>query len=291
LKSHGKTDVLAYMKTYWKDYQGNDESFWEHEWDKHGTCISTLEPKCYTGYTKQAEVADYFQIATDLFKGLDSYTILANAGVTPSTTKSYALAEIANPLRAYHGYDVTIQCSSSALNEIWYHYNVLGNVQAKNSFVPTSPDGSKGSCPATGIKYTPKYLDTTTPSNPGTTVPFVGKGFLRAYTNGTNQGFLISGGTWYPNSGTPAGYTVATVDNGFTLTTSKGACTAVAGTGLLGCAAGNTASVFSAVNSTLAYRGQTTFYADAVPTGIIQAKVYTVGTSHPVEVSFRWATS
>jgi ribonuclease T2 len=32
------------MSTYWKDYQGDDETFWEHEWAKHGTCISTLEP-------------------------------------------------------------------------------------------------------------------------------------------------------------------------------------------------------------------------------------------------------
>jgi ribonuclease T2 len=63
------------MNTYWKDYQGNDESFWEHEWDKHGTCISTLDPKCYSGYTGQEEVADFFDIAVTLFKSLDSYAV------------------------------------------------------------------------------------------------------------------------------------------------------------------------------------------------------------------------
>lgn len=63
------------MNEYWKDYKGDDEDFWEHEWNKHGTCMSTLEPKCYNGYKGQAEVVDYFQITVDLFKGLDSFAV------------------------------------------------------------------------------------------------------------------------------------------------------------------------------------------------------------------------
>ena len=75
LQAAGQTALLDYMNTYWKDYQGNDESFWEHEWGKHGTCISTLEPKCYTSYTPQQEVVAYFQKTVDLFKTLDSYAV------------------------------------------------------------------------------------------------------------------------------------------------------------------------------------------------------------------------
>lgn len=75
LKSFGKTDLLAYMNTYWVDLDGDNESFWSHEWSKHGTCISTLNTKCYTSYTPQQEVADFFQKTIDLFKGLDSYTV------------------------------------------------------------------------------------------------------------------------------------------------------------------------------------------------------------------------
>ena len=56
------------MQTYWKDYTGNDEAFWEHEWGKHGTCISTFEPRCYVDYSPQEEVVEYFRKTVELFK-------------------------------------------------------------------------------------------------------------------------------------------------------------------------------------------------------------------------------
>jgi len=219
------------MNVYWKDYQGNDESFWEHEWDKHGTCISTLNPSCYNGYTGQEEVVDYFEIAVSLFNGLDSYAVrrdlstrfsvadilqaLANAGIVPSTTVTYTFAQIQDALTAAHGFPVTISCSGGQLDEIWYHYNVLGSVQT-GEFVPTSPDGSKSNCAATGISYVPKYLPapTSTSTSSGATstptgTPYLGKGFLQAYTGGANKGCLISAGTWY-TTGTCATYTAAT---------------------------------------------------------------------------------
>ena len=56
LQSYGKTELLAYMEKYWKDQGGNDESFWEHEWGKHGTCISTFDTNCYVNYTPQVRI-------------------------------------------------------------------------------------------------------------------------------------------------------------------------------------------------------------------------------------------
>lgn len=71
----GRSDLLEYMSEYWKDFRGDDANLWEHEWNKHGTCISTLETKCYSGYVPQEEVVDYFDKAVDLFKGLPSYKV------------------------------------------------------------------------------------------------------------------------------------------------------------------------------------------------------------------------
>ncbi len=135
----GATDLLSYMNTYWKDYQGKDESFWEHEWGKHGTCISTLEPSCYTNYVPQEEVVDFFQKTVDLFKTLPSYTFLSDAGIVPSTTATYTSAQILAALNTPRGVDVAIQCAhTNELDEIWYFYDVAGSVQT-GTFIPTNP--------------------------------------------------------------------------------------------------------------------------------------------------------
>jgi hypothetical protein len=71
----GRGDLLDYMKEYWKDYKGDDESLYSHEFSKHGTCVSTLEPKCYTDYYPQEEVVDYFNKTVEIFQRLPSYEV------------------------------------------------------------------------------------------------------------------------------------------------------------------------------------------------------------------------
>lgn len=63
------------MNTYWKDYQGDDESLWAHEWNKHGTCISSFEPKCYSNHDLQQGVVDYFVKTTEVFSELRSFIV------------------------------------------------------------------------------------------------------------------------------------------------------------------------------------------------------------------------
>ncbi|KAL8678737.1 MAG: hypothetical protein Q9186_004928 [Xanthomendoza sp. 1 TL-2023] len=214
ISAAGQTDLLNYMNTYWKDYQGNDESFWEHEWGKHGTCISTLEPGCYDNYTPQQEVVAYFQKTVDLFKTLDSYAILSAAGIVPSSTKTYTSTQILAALAAPRGVQVSIMCRNGEIDEIWYFYEVRGSVQT-GTFVPAEPDGSKSNCPASGIKYLPKTgtpPSTSTGSPPTSTPtpgnPFSGKGTLPVTSGGKTNGCIISGGTWY-TTGTCASFTAA----------------------------------------------------------------------------------
>jgi ribonuclease T2 len=76
LEQFWQFDLLEYMNIYWKGING-DESLWMHEWAKHGTCVSTLEPKCYGHrYKETEEVVDYFAKAVEVFQTLDTYIVM-----------------------------------------------------------------------------------------------------------------------------------------------------------------------------------------------------------------------
>lgn len=295
------------MNTYWISDTGTNEAFWEHEWGKHGTCISTLEPDCYTGYTPQEEVVDFFNTVVTLFKTLPSYTWLSNAGIVPSSTTTYTSAAVLAALKAPRGVTAVIQCeNTNELDEIWYFYDVKGSVQT-GTFIPTNPsktpppflslfpsnsadrfiiDGASSDCPATGVKYLPKSgsgtSPTTTTSGTGPTTapgtPFSGKGTLQVTPSGSSapDGCIISAGTWYIG-GTCATFTATpSGSTGFTLTSSKGRC-AVQNSKLVCASSVTTGTVFtsSSVGNELEYNGSPAFYASSVPSGTAQATVST----------------
>lgn len=201
LEAEGRIPLLKYMKKYWKDYQGNDESFWEHEFNKHGTCFSTLKPSCYVDYKPQQEVGQYFRTTVDLFKTLPSYEFLGDAGIIPSTTKTYSLSDVHAALTKAHGFDVTVQCDTKgALSEIWYYFNVKGSL-TKGKFFPTNTTYT-GNCPAV-VSYLPKVpgsRPTGTPTTTGTPTstpspsgaPFTGRGHLNVVQAGKTNGCIIS---------------------------------------------------------------------------------------------------
>lgn len=75
LVDSGRGDLLEYMSEYWKDFRGDDENLWQHEWNKHGTCVSTLEPHCYEDYVPQQDVVDYFDRTAEVFKELSTFEV------------------------------------------------------------------------------------------------------------------------------------------------------------------------------------------------------------------------
>jgi ribonuclease T2 len=155
LKEQGKDDLLTYMDKYWVDIDGDNDSFWEHEWSKHGTCINTIEPSCYSNYKPQEEVGDFFQKVVDLFKTLDSYKALSAAGITPDSSKTYKLSDIEDALAKIHGGQKPyVGCDSGALNQLYYFYNIGGNA-IDGQYKAVAPL-EKSNCPSSGVKYTPK---------------------------------------------------------------------------------------------------------------------------------------
>ncbi|KAI0997457.1 hypothetical protein K3495_g10730 [Podosphaera aphanis] len=156
--SASSAELYDFMTTYWLPDRGSAEHFWQHEWNKHGTCINTLAPSCYAaGYKAGDEVVDFFQRAVDLFKQLNSYDALASADILPSYSKTYTASAIQDALQNLTGNSVVIGCRGNQLNQAWYSFNVKGNLQA-GEFIPTAPlaQNWKGNCPETGIRYLPK---------------------------------------------------------------------------------------------------------------------------------------
>ncbi|KAI0409238.1 putative ribonuclease T2 [Xylaria palmicola] len=164
LEDNGKSDLVSYMKEYWQSNNGSPESFWDHEWSTHGTCVSTLSPDCYSDYQEGQEAADYFQVAVDLFKSLDTYGALSSAGITPSSSKTYTSSEILDALNGVTGKTAVIQCSSSELFQVYYGFFVNGPLQ-NGDFVPATIVGQSSNCPSSGIKYLPKSGDKTFPNS------------------------------------------------------------------------------------------------------------------------------
>ncbi|MCJ1311420.1 ribonuclease T2-like [Agyrium rufum] len=156
LQQAGQTALLSYMNTYWVSDDSTNEVFWEHEWGKHGTCISTLAPKCYTNYTPGQDWVDFAETVVMLFKSLPSYTWLSNAGITPSSSKTYTSKAILAALKSPRGVSASIQCDGNDLDEIYYFYDVRGPLSTSASFTAENPVGESNDCPSTGIKYLPK---------------------------------------------------------------------------------------------------------------------------------------
>ncbi|KAM0504500.1 hypothetical protein ACHAP0_002267 [Verticillium nonalfalfae] len=304
---------LKYMETFWKDQNGNDESFWEHEFNKHGTCMNTLEPSCYPGYTPGQEVVDYVKKTIQVFKTLPSYEWLKKAGIVPSETVTYTLDQIQTVLTAHHGHNVIVNCNKNKeLNELWYHFNVKGSIQT-GVFVPVDPVGSPSSCPKEGIKYLPKKKagattpaatttaastlstvltsaagSTSTTANPSS---ISGKGHLFATSSGVSSpGFLVSGGNWYRGGGTPATFTATPAAGGsFTLTSSKGNCAVQENASLLCASSVATGSSFGYDGTFLTYAGASAFYTAEVPAGNTQSTVFTK--ANAVTLQFTWTAA
>lgn len=160
LPPFGKYDLLAYMNKYWVSQGSPNPSFWAHEFSKHATCYSTFDLPCYgPEYVEHEDVVDFFQTAILFYEHLPTYNWLAAAGITPSNTTKYSLADLQSALTGAYGALPYIGCTGprnnvtgdtgyTVVDEVWYYSHVFGRPQAGNS-TPVGADsipGSTSSC-------------------------------------------------------------------------------------------------------------------------------------------------
>ncbi|KAF8624290.1 hypothetical protein AX15_005925 [Amanita polypyramis BW_CC] len=154
--NQGPSDTLSFMKTYWVNNRGQTEQFWEHEWNKHGTCYSTLNPSCLPqGSPTGAEAVAFFQTVVRLFQQYNIYDALQASGITPTTHKTYSLSNLEDAISSTFGVTPVFHCShGKSLNEVYIYFNLQGSV-IDGTFAPIDAP-SKGNCPSQGIRYDPK---------------------------------------------------------------------------------------------------------------------------------------
>ncbi|OMJ22046.1 Ribonuclease Rh [Smittium culicis] len=122
--------VYDQMKKYWPSNRGDDDYFWTHEWNKHGTCVSTIDPKCYDENTfkKGQDIVEYFNTTLalrnkyNLFDALARHNIFPNIPNTPNSL--YTLQQFKQAIKAEFGHEPNVRCIGNRLMEIFLYFNV-----------------------------------------------------------------------------------------------------------------------------------------------------------------------
>ncbi|KAJ1828746.1 hypothetical protein LPJ56_000905, partial [Coemansia sp. RSA 2599] len=138
------------LNVFWPSYAGDNNVFWSHEWSKHGTCVTTLFPRCYgPSYTRYRDVIDYFQVVLELRKKYNLYSALSSAGIEPGADTEYSVVDSKSAIRDALGIDVVLKCRGGVLNEIWSWFHV----KDATNYVPAEADtnSSSDTCVSTFI--------------------------------------------------------------------------------------------------------------------------------------------
>ncbi|KAG0144446.1 hypothetical protein CROQUDRAFT_724007 [Cronartium quercuum f. sp. fusiforme G11] len=279
LKKGGGNEALEIMNEFWKDQRGNDEQFWQHEWNKHGTCISTLQPKCFgPNYVPQSEVVAFFNRTVNLFTGLPTYEWLKESGIIPSVSQTYTLKQLQDVANKHFGQDAIWNCRGHSLNEVWWHHNTVGTT-IDGKFVPAKPVGPLSTCPQSGIQYIPKTGGgggggEHRPHRPHNPTPKpTNKHFINViHSSDERKGCLIGTGAWYTH-GTCARYTIKSFGDLIEISTRKGNC-GFNDKGNFECGHSGIHTKGFSLNSTfILHEGQQIFFAGEIPNGRTQIKI------------------
>lgn len=96
--------IVADLEKYWPNLYTDTplNSFWQHEWEKHGTCALSLK--------QVTNERDYFQMTLGLREKFDFGTLLEKASIVPDNSKSYELAEFINAIEKELAFAPVLSC-------------------------------------------------------------------------------------------------------------------------------------------------------------------------------------
>ncbi|KAF9977846.1 Ribonuclease T2 precursor (RNase T2) [Mortierella antarctica] len=153
--SNKTEEFLKQMEDFWSSSKGNNNCFWSHEWNKHGTCISNLDPSCTSNPVKGKDIYSYFSKGLELRAKYDLFKALAEERIFPSQTRRFSTKNIRNAIKAKFDVDPGLYCQNGNLQEVWLYFKVKNGDQ----YVPVQPPthrGLMGNCRKM-LSYPPKY--------------------------------------------------------------------------------------------------------------------------------------
>lgn len=106
---------LDEMKQHWPSYTGQDDTFWGHEWSKHGTCCDKT-----SGLEDQES---FFSSALGMRDKAGLLAALTKANIKPDGS-SYAYSDMANAIKSAIGVAPLLGCKTgNTLSEIGLCYS------------------------------------------------------------------------------------------------------------------------------------------------------------------------
>lgn len=119
--------MMSELKAQWTNVEANTKpnSFWKHEWQKHGTCAAVLP--------LLNSVTNFFRLGLEWNKNFKLNEMLANNSISPSST-GYTVDGIYNAIKTHINADPMIQCvtdphtKQSLLSEIRICFNKSMNI-------------------------------------------------------------------------------------------------------------------------------------------------------------------
>ncbi|GLC33429.1 hypothetical protein PLESTM_000070300 [Pleodorina starrii] len=102
-------DLMDELESEWPSTMDSDESFWEHEWSKHGTCSVGIFPTEHS----------YFSNVLKLHRRYDLAAALRKADIVPDKHKVYRAKDLADAIHDEYGVRPVVHCYDNELSEIW----------------------------------------------------------------------------------------------------------------------------------------------------------------------------
>ena len=133
--------ILPALNRYWPSLNGPSDTFWEHEYTKHGSCAVDVFPTEFAFFN-----ATLGYLASDNIS-----SALAAHGILPSNTKSFQLTAFNSALKAEFGQTAVLTCDSQQRIE------TATLCISKQGGVIACPASVKGKCSG-GLAYLPASM-------------------------------------------------------------------------------------------------------------------------------------